>query len=360
MKRFVCVIILTIGVSFLSAAQTTEIKHKRYIKQFIDFALVEEKISGVPASITLAQGILESNSGESFLAKEAYNHFGIKCKKTYEGKVIFHDDDQKNDCFRVYESVLDSYKDHSNFLRRNKRYAFLFDYKKSNYKAWAKGLKKAGYATDKKYADRLIAIIEKNKLDELNQYNGSEDFLAYIGTVSTKPKGWQDPVVTNTEKQIQKPKKETPQPKDDILIAVETVKKEKEAKKENIVEIKPFIPVQKLEEKYYQRFLHKNGSTFILTVEGDNFETISKRHDVWTSELKRYNEVTISPVYGQNEFVYVRPKKRKAHIKYYYVKENDTIYNIAQKFGIWIKRIRKMNDIEPGEGINPGMRIRLR
>ena len=119
----------------------------------------------IPASITLAQGILESGMGDSRLATQANNHFGIKCHKEWRGKRIYHDDDEKGECFRVYKDPRTSYRDHSLFLTTRSRYDFLFDYKKHDYKSWAKGLKKAGYATDPKYPDKLISLIERYRLD---------------------------------------------------------------------------------------------------------------------------------------------------------------------------------------------------
>jgi len=137
-----------------------------YIEQFSEFAITEMQRSGVPASITLAQGLVESNAGQSELSRKSLNHFGIKCKKSWQGKTVYYkDDDYKNgklieSCFRAYNSVLESYTDHSNFLRKNPRYSKLFDLHPTDYQGWAIGLKECGYATNKKYADMLIKIIE--------------------------------------------------------------------------------------------------------------------------------------------------------------------------------------------------------
>jgi LysM repeat protein len=141
-----------------------------YIDVFKTVAIEEMNKYGIPASITLAQGILESGSGNSSLAKYANNHFGIKCTSEWKGKAYYKDDDQSNDCFRVYKDARESYKDHSEFLKR-KRYSFLFELDKNDYKNWALGLKTAGYATNPKYPDMLIGIIEKY---QLNQYDTPE------------------------------------------------------------------------------------------------------------------------------------------------------------------------------------------
>lgn len=137
----------------------------RYVKTYAEVAQQEMKSYDIPASITLAQGILESGMGDSRLATQANNHFGIKCHKEWRGKRIYHDDDEKGECFRVYKDPRKSYRDHSLFLTSRSRYDFLFDIKKNDYKAWAKGLKKAGYATDPKYPDKLISLIERYRLD---------------------------------------------------------------------------------------------------------------------------------------------------------------------------------------------------
>ena len=140
-----------------------EISRKEYIEKYSSLAVKQMHQYKIPASITLAQGILESNNGNSRLAVKANNHFGIKCHG-WEGKKIFADDDKKNECFRNYKNVLESFVDHSLFLNKYSRYEFLFDYKITDYKSWAKGLKKAGYATNSKYPELLIKIIEENKL----------------------------------------------------------------------------------------------------------------------------------------------------------------------------------------------------
>ena len=136
-------------------------KIDNYIEKFGPIARDEMIAFGVPASITLAQGILESGMGYGRLALQGNNHFGIKCHSDWRGKRIYHDDDLKGECFRVYYDPATSYRDHSLFLTSRSRYSFLFDIKTSNYEAWAKGLKKAGYATDPKYPDKLISLIER-------------------------------------------------------------------------------------------------------------------------------------------------------------------------------------------------------
>jgi flagellum-specific peptidoglycan hydrolase FlgJ len=137
-----------------------------YIATYKDLAIDEMKRTGIPASITLAQGIHESGAGNSELAAASNNHFGIKCKSNWTGETVSHDDDKKAECFRKYPSVADSYKDHSDFLKNSPRYAFLFDINPSDYAQWANGLRKAGYATNPKYPEALIKLIEDYGLQE--------------------------------------------------------------------------------------------------------------------------------------------------------------------------------------------------
>ena len=147
---------------------TSEQRTHWYVNTYSKTALKEMKKYGIPASITMAQGILESSSGKGELALKSNNHFGIKCHSTWKGKKVYHDDDKKGECFRKYRNSETSYRDHSLFLNSRSRYSFLFKLKKNNYIKWAKGLKKAGYATDPAYANKLISIIERYELWKLD------------------------------------------------------------------------------------------------------------------------------------------------------------------------------------------------
>ncbi len=171
-----------------------------YIKKYAPLAVIKMHEYKIPASITLAQGILESGNGRSTLASKSNNHFGIKCHTGWTGKRVYHDDDKKDDCFRKYKYVENSYNDHSKFLTGRKRYAFLFNYRTSDYKKWAKGLKKAGYATDRKYPTKLINIIENYKLYEFDKVKKS-DLKKYQKEVKKrKPKSVSVKTTTKTVK----------------------------------------------------------------------------------------------------------------------------------------------------------------
>ena len=175
MKRLILSLLL-ITLCFSIQAQTRNKQYEDYIKKYRELAVEEMKKYHIPASITLAQGLLESGAGRSTLARKSNNHFGIKCGSDWNGKTVSHDDDARGECFRAYKHPKDSYEDHSKFLAGRPRYASLFKLKITDYKGWARGLKKAGYATNPRYAEQLIGIIE---LYELHKYD-EKDYLKWL------------------------------------------------------------------------------------------------------------------------------------------------------------------------------------
>lgn len=170
-RRGVFLFLLSCAVVIASAQKRNQ-AYEDYIEKYRKIAVEEMERYHIPASITLAQGLLESGAGRSTLARKSNNHFGIKCGGSWEGRTVRHNDDAPNECFRAYKHARESYEDHSKFLRTGARYAFLFRLKITDYKGWARGLKKAGYATDPRYADRLIGIIELYDLDKYDQKGG--------------------------------------------------------------------------------------------------------------------------------------------------------------------------------------------
>lgn len=172
----------------------------RYIRKYAPIAVREMFDAKIPASITLAQGILESGSGRGTLARKSNNHFGIKCHKKWKGERVYHDDDMRGECFRKYTYVETSYKDHSDFLTQRKRYRFLFDYNIKKYKKWAKGLKKAGYATDPKYPQKLISIIERYRLYEFDNFKKRKFKRGKKGKKNKKEEEFEDVASYHTVK----------------------------------------------------------------------------------------------------------------------------------------------------------------
>ena len=232
-----------------------------YIDQFKGVAIEEMNLFGIPASITLAQGILESSSGNSSLAKYANNHFGVKCTSDWKGKGYYKDDDQQNDCFRVYKDARESYKDHSNFLKR-KRYSALFELDKNDYKNWAKGLKQAGYATNPKYPDLLINLIEKYQLYQYDQPESEKQKIIREDRVFTE-------INANIPKET---KKFTPvvTPPSKEVITTTQAPPQIPAPTPTVVSSGKFHTVQK----------------------GDTLYNISKRYNLTVEELQEMNSLT--------------------------------------------------------------------
>ena len=283
-------------------AQPAEYKMTReeYIIQFKEDAVKEMLMHGVPASITLAQGMLESGNGNSALATYANNHFGIKCHKGWEGPSYIQNDDAKNECFRKYPAVLDSYSDHSIFLRSRSRYNFLFELKTTDYKAWSKGLKEAGYATDPKYSERLIEIIEDNKLYEY-------DAICSLPNIMAAPTNKKLSIGASTKK---------------IMVF--------------------------------------NNIKYIIVKEKDTFSKIISDYNIEPWQLRKYNDLTRDEKLVPGQKIYLQPKRRKAKEEFHVVQKNETMHSISQLHGIKLKQLCKKNLLKQGEEPKIGDTLWLR
>ena len=303
MKKLLYVFSLVLTIS----AQAQESRDITYIRKHAILAVEEMQLYKVPASITLAQGLLETGGGQSKLADQANNHFGIKCHKDWKGATIFADDDLKNECFRKYPSVKDSYDDHSLFLKTKNRYAFLFDLQSNDYKGWAYGLKKAGYATNSQYAIVLIKMIEDYNL---NAY----DKAIYI------------PVAQLKNHKIEKIKSTQSQESDfdDITIGV-------------------------VRNVYY-----RNKVPYIIAVKGDNLDKIAEDFALERFQLEKYNDLQKNAKIKEGELIYVKKKKRKTNIDFHIVEENESIRDVSQRFAVRIKKILTYNDLEENYTIKQG------
>lgn len=286
----------------LAFAQPSEYKlsAKEYISQYKDDAIKEMLMHGVPASITLAQGMLESGNGNSALAVYANNHFGIKCHKGWEGPTYVMDDDEKNECFRKYPSVLESYSDHSMFLKNRTRYAFLFELKRTDYQGWANGLKQAGYATDPKYADRLIDIIETHKLYEFDRES-------------------EIPNITPSIEQPQQPAN---------------------------------MNVRKV--------MYFNSRKYVVVKKGDTFYRIAMEADVELWQLYKYNEMGEKDKLIPGTKLYIQPKRNKAKEEFHVVQKGETMHSISQLHGIKLKKLYQKNGMSPGQEPKAGEKLYLR
>lgn len=272
-------------------------------------AMKQMVLHKVPASITLAQGILESAHGNSELAKYANNHFGIKCHD-WKGETLHKDDDKSNECFRKYQDARESYEDHSKFLTSRSRYAELFKLEITDYKGWAHGLRKAGYATNPKYGDLLIDLIEKHNL---HQYDKMEMYVA-----AEKPKEITQKVTTSPA-----------------------------------MPSTPAINVHQVQ-------LKNNKTKYIIAKEGDTYYKISKEFDLALWQLYKYNEYTIEDILIAGDIVYLQPKKNKAEEKSHTVKKDETMKTISQKYGIKVKKLYTLNNMEVGSDPKEGTVLKLR
>jgi LysM repeat protein len=293
-----------------------------YVNLYKDLAISEMRRTGIPASITLAQGIIESDCGRSTLAREANNHFGIKCHKDWNGPTISHNDNAQNECFRKYPKAEESYYDHSDFLKSGSRYSFLFNNSSTDYKAWAYGLKKAGYATNPDYANMLIRTIEGNHLSSFDQ-----------------PSGFSGPPVADT------------------------------------IRIFAATPPSKLAEKPSQspvsndmvvtratRIKENNKIRYIIVRDGDTREKLENEYQLLKWELPRYNEMKSDFKLTPGQILYLQPKKDRAEEgkEYYNATEEDSMYSISQQFGIKMKKLYEMNRMAEGTEPEPGRKMWLR
>jgi LysM repeat protein len=295
-----------------------------YINMYKDIAVSEMKRTGIPASITLAQGMIESDFGRSSLARDANNHFGIKCHNGWTGATIRHHDDRRNECFRKYRKPEDSFYDHSDFLKSGSRYSFLFDIKPTDYRAWARGLKRAGYATNPDYADMLIRKIEENNLWNFDR-----------GYKSANLPGQAKVSVNETVSAQDSDKIRMPISQTNGSTAV-------------------FARVQRVNEN--------NRIQYIVVKDGDTREKLEAEFQLLKWELAKYNELKSDFIIVPGQILYLQPKREKAEPgkDYYTALQGDTMYLISQKYGIRLKSLYLMNRME--EGIEPeaGKKIWLR
>ena len=253
-----------------------EISRKEYIEKYSSLAVKQMHQYKIPASITLAQGILESNNGNSRLATKANNHFGIKCHG-WGGKKIFADDDKKNECFRNYKNVLESFVDHSLFLNKYSRYEFLFDYKITDYKSWAKGLKKAGYATNNKYPELLIKIIEENKLYQFDSKKIDKNLISGKRNIYMHPNKIKYVMSKNQEtyKTIAK----------SLNIKLKQILKYNDDNNQSVLNVGTKVFIQPKRNRSKQRIHVVNN--------GEDLRTISQTYGVKMKSLKKRNQLIL-------------------------------------------------------------------
>lgn len=289
MKRIISFVVCVTLCLAASGQSRRNASYQAYIDKYKDIAVEQMVRHKIPASITLAQGLLESGAGRSELARKGNNHFGIKCHG-WQGKKVYHDDDERGECFRAYKNARDSYEDHSVFLVSHKRYASLFRLSTTDYRGWARGLKACGYATNPKYAEQLIGVIELYGLDKYDKATKYDKFLAeHAGTEASAG---------------------TP------LHAIMT----------------------------------RNKNYYVIAREGDTFRSIGKEIGISYRKIAKYNERDRNDAIEAGETIYLKKKQKRAEKQYkrvpHVVKEGESMYSIAQSYGIRLKSLYKKNGLD--------------
>lgn len=313
MKQVLFISVPILLLVTLFANSQTRMSRKEYIDTYKVIAIHEMHRSGIPASITMAQGCLESENGNSVLSRKSNNHFGIKCRNDWNGARVFHNDDKLNECFRKYETVEDSYDDHTNFLMGNSRYDYLFKLSHNDYEAWAHGLKKAGYATDPQYAHRLIKIIEDEKLYLLDKVTPEE--LVQHSTLQDKGQKFDSDQKPNQVEDV----------RDKV---VETFEK---------LTLDPFDNPE---------IKTVNGLAVIYAKAGDTYESIAREFDLKNWEIYLYNDLPRDAVQPKvDELIYIERKRYNAPKGFdkHIVKPQETMWAISQKYGIKLKHLYRLN-----------------
>lgn len=308
-RRLLCFVYFFLFFAAFSVKGQGGLSLQEYVDTYKHIAMEEMRLHGIPASIKLGQGILESGFGNSDLAVIANNHFGIKCHG-WQGRTFHKDDDEEDECFRAYDDPLQSFRDHSEFLTGRPRYADLFRLEITDYKGWARGLSRAGYATNPRYPQLLIGVIERNNLYEFDRLvvEGGE---------------YQRPVAARTTRQTNR--------------------------NENLPDVDA------------RRQMHENNRIrYVYAQRGDTPQSLAKEVGVWTWEIYRYNEMSRSDRLTEGQIVYLQPKRRNASESWHVVQEGETLYDISQKYGVRIRVLQRRNSLPEGAELIPGQRIQLR
>lgn len=348
MKRSLLTVLITVSALWL-CAQAPRTTTAEYIARYKDIAVAEMKTYGIPASITMAQGILESENGNSELARNSNNHFGIKCKAEWTGEKYYHDDDAAQECFRKYAKVEDSYRDHSLFLKGRKHYAFLFNLPVTDYTGWARGLKQAGYATNPSYAELLIKIIETYQLYLLD---GGQLAEKPAPPAVTGPANL-DPLVPpagkgndSLPKIVPEPAPRPPHP----MALQDTIRRVAPAEDD-------FQEIVLGEGKRATRV--NNGVHYILARSGDTYESIADEMVYLVRDLFHFNDVEKGYQPKPGEKVYIEIKKEEADVSFHTVVAGETMHGISQLYGIRLKSLYARNRMKAGTEAEPGQRLWL-
>lgn len=342
-----------------------------YVNKYSGLAVSEMRRTGIPASITLAQGMLESDYGRSTLATKGNNHFGIKCHSDWQGKKIYHDDNRKGECFRSYPTAEDSYRDHSDFLTTGSRYKDLFKLSSTDYKGWAHGLKKAGYATDPKYATLLITKIEAYGLHLYD--TGAAAAVPSLTTAAATPKqpAGQPPANTDSKQPAGQPPSTTDQkqpagqpPATEVQKTADTSLIPQVQKTPDPQPTQPEVqlPAKVISLSTGRKVMVNNGVKYIIAEEGDTYKSIAEKYQLLALEVSRYNDLSPEAPLKPGQLIYLQPKRSKAAEGnlMHTVKAGETMYFLSQKYAVKLSSLYKMNVMEEGTECVPGQKVRLR
>lgn len=331
---------------------------QEYIYKWRHIAIDHMERYGIPASITMGQAILESGFGNGYLARVANNHFCIKCKSSWTGPTITHADDRPDDCFRVYDSVEASFEDHAEFLSEGQRYAFLFAYDSDDYKRWAHGLKKAGYATAADYGDRLIATIERYNLQLLDKEGGIVAYDEYVARELAM-----DPVALSATSQKSQSEATT--------ATSTTTETSHEAQRDDICDMTIAYADRGIDPNNFRVTINShhgynvyltNGAHYIVAKEGDSFAKLGDLFSIAPATLRKFNDMKSHDEPKAGDVVYIERKMSRwgGADMLHTVSEGETLHIIAQVYGIRLQQLSKLNRVRSNAELVTGQTLRLR
>lgn len=321
---------------------------ERYISMYSRLAVEEMYRSGVPASITLAQGLLESRYGLSELAVKGNNHFGIKCHNAWQGGKMYHDDDKAGECFRMYRSPEESFRDHSDFLRYRDRYKFLFDLEVTDYEAWAHGLRKAGYATDPAYPSKLIRLIEEYSLYEYDKASPRDDRHLYKAGPKAEPVQTEPQVVQENKSPRQIRKEERQARKEQAKAETESIPESPS----RIEAIRLIEPDGEFSFSLSRQMYSQNGVPFVYSAQGETYASIAKVFKLFPKEILRFNDLSsrtdLDAPLTPGTLIYVQSKKNESArgLDKHVIEDGDNMWELSQRYGVKLEKIYGMNGLD--------------
>jgi LysM repeat protein len=321
MQKLKILFLLFASLAFRNSFAQQDAVVIEYINNYKELAIAEMQRTGIPASIKLAQGIHETSAGTSDLVRRSNNHFGLKCKSEWTGMTVKHTDDAPNECFRKYENPKDSYKDQSNYLKNSPRYASLFDLDPTDYKAWAFGLKKAGYATNPKYSQVLIKLIEEYDLQD------------YTMIALGKLKSGQETLAKNEKKNsetiIPEEKPVVMPPEPEVVVY---------AKKEAVVEKKPDYPDGEFKI---------NETKVIYAKKGTSYLSLAEKYSIPLARIFEFNDMRVQEFVDKDQLIYIMRKRKVGLNEQHIVKPGETLSDIAQTEALRIESLLEYNFLQP-------------